>query len=759
MPAVRPDTDVLFLHKNSAHMTDRSARGPTARGLLPLVFALVFWTGCADRDAAPKLSPPPLAANSKAILAAIAASPLAPSARVTNDRLRLASATDIPCEKTATASAAADTSRRSRYAQLEDAPNTPADAQNNPAPPSENTASSIATPSVVASSTAAASPAADSSHRSQFALLQDSLKTPDDARYRPIPPSAYQSPSTIASSSAPPSENPALSTTTSPIASSADTTSSPAPACEPAKVELQPDTTPKEFVLDATDVVANSQNLSSESAAPAAEPQPIAPQQPVAESQPIAKSQPIATQQPIAESLPIAPQQPVAQQQPAVEPQPVAEHQPVAPQQLASEPKPIPEHQLIAEPQPIAESRPIAEHQAIAPQQPVSEPKPLAEHQPIAPQQPVVQQQLIAKSEPAQAAPPSTTTAAAPAPTTTEPAAIPVASATLPWGPSNVSPEMAAISARAEEAARNGFNLAERGAMYSARAQFIDALRILTEAMDAQRGTTAHTRALNAGLRSLQEVNDFVPTTGTLETDLNFRMLVDSHHTPVLKDSSLEQITSLQAQRMYLSYAQEQLAAAGADQPVASLALHGLGKICTVPAEMHGPPEQIAEAKAVVYHQAALMVEPKNFMAANELGVLLAHFGRLPESRSTLEHAVAMSGGPTEWQNLAAVCDRLGDHAKAADARQQAVLATNRLQSSGYGTAGMKYPIQWLDPESFSSTNSMIADAAPPSATSSTSLVSVATKPSASNSPTPDATAPAIAAKPQPKSGFWSWLK
>jgi hypothetical protein len=318
---------------------------------------------------------------------------------------------------------------------------------------------------------------------------------------------------------------------------------------------------------------------------------------------------------------------------------------------------------------------------------------------------------------------------------------------------------MSAISARAEEAARSGFNLAERGAMYSARAHFIDSLRILTEAMDAQHGTTAHTRALHAGLRALQEVNDFVPATGTLETDLNFHMLVDSHHTPVLKDASFEHMTSLQAQRMYLAYAQEQLAAAGADQPVASLALHGLGKICTVPSESHGPPEQIAEAKAVVYHQAALIVEPKNFMAANELGVLLAHFGRLPESRSTLEHAVAVSGGPTEWQNLASVCDRLGDHAKAADARQQAVLAANRLQSAGYGTAGMKYPIQWLDPESFSSTNSMIADAAPASPTASTSLVSVQAKPSATNSPTSDASAPAVASKPQTKSGIWSWLK
>jgi tetratricopeptide (TPR) repeat protein len=313
---------------------------------------------------------------------------------------------------------------------------------------------------------------------------------------------------------------------------------------------------------------------------------------------------------------------------------------------------------------------------------------------------------------------------------------------------------MAAICQRAEEAARQGYDLAERGAMYSARSQFIDALRILADAMDAQRNTTAHARALNAGLRAIQEVDDFVPRSGELDTDLNFRLLIDSHHTPVLKERSLAGITALQAQRLYLTYAQEQLAAAAGDQPVASLALHGLGKICTAPTEMHGPREQIAEAKAVVFQQAALMVEPKNFMAANELGVLLTRFGRLPEARSALEHAVAMSGGPTEWQNLAIVCDRLGEPAKATAARQQATLAVARLQQAGYASAGLKYPIQWIDPTSFASTNSMIVEAAPASAPSS--VASTAAQP---NAAPPSSGTPVTAAKPDTKSGFWSWWK
>jgi len=548
-------------------MMDRSARGLTARGFLPLVFALVFSTGCASQDSAPEASPPPISqfaspANSKVQPVEHEAPPLALWAKFTNDRLCLASATDIPCEKTADSSPASDSSRRSRIAELADALNSPDDVNNTPSSSSDNTASSEKTAST---------------------------------------------------------NNP----TCNPF------TSEPKPTIIPDAAEL---------------AVRPDSDLHSSN--------PTSPDVFKLTPEPVEKTVPLATSQPEPVTAPVA-----------VE-------------------------------------------------------------------------------------------VAAPAPT--EPAELSAASSMLPWGPSKVSPEMAAICARAEEAARSGFNLAERGAMYSARAEFIDALRILTEALDAQHNTNAHTRALNAGLRALQEVNDFVPPTGQLETDLNFRLLVDSHHTPVLKDSPLDHITALQAQRMYLTYAQEQLAAAGADQPVASLALHGLGKICTVPHEMHGPPEQIAEAKAVVYHQAALMVEPKNFMAANELGVLLAHFGRLPESQSALQHAVAMSGGPTEWQNLAAVCDRLNEPAKAAEARQQAQASVARLQSAGYPAAGMKYPIQWLDPSSFATTNSMVADAAP---ASPSSLNSVMSKSDSKDSTAPDASTPAVAAKPQPKSGFWSWLK
>ena len=269
----------------------------------------------------------------------------------------------------------------------------------------------------------------------------------------------------------------------------------------------------------------------------------------------------------------------------------------------------------------------------------------------------------------------------------------------LPWGPATPSTELTAVAQRAEQTARRGFNLAQRGAMFSARAQFVESLRILAQSLDEQRSTTAHTKALSAGLRALEEVNDLIPRDNGLDTDLNLKLIVDAHRTPVLKDRNLAEVTPADAQRLYLTYAQEQLAAAAGDQSVASLALHGLGKICVAPAEMHGPREQIAEAKAGTLYQAALIVEPHNFLAANELGVLLTRYGRLKEARTIFEQAVAVSDAPTTWRNLAAVCERLGDTTKASDAREEVVAAATRLQKTGYATAGMKYPIEWVAPK------------------------------------------------------------
>jgi predicted Zn-dependent protease len=145
-----------------------------------------------------------------------------------------------------------------------------------------------------------------------------------------------------------------------------------------------------------------------------------------------------------------------------------------------------------------------------------------------------------------------------------------------------------------------------------------------------------------------------------------------------------------------------------------------------------------------VLFQAALVVAPENFMAANELGVVLAKFGRLGEAQVALEHAASLSNAPTAWRNLAVVCDRRGDAPRAAQARQQADAIVARLQQSGQANAGSKYAVEWVEPDAFAQSHSALVHAPAPMA-----------KPSAM----PDSAAPpaATAAKPAEKSGGWKW--
>ena len=54
------------------------------------------------------------------------------------------------------------------------------------------------------------------------------------------------------------------------------------------------------------------------------------------------------------------------------------------------------------------------------------------------------------------------------------------------------SPAMAAIMQQAEAHTRQGFELANRGAHFSARAEFVHSLRLISQGLDAEQGTSRH---------------------------------------------------------------------------------------------------------------------------------------------------------------------------------------------------------------------------------------------------------------------------
>ena len=270
----------------------------------------------------------------------------------------------------------------------------------------------------------------------------------------------------------------------------------------------------------------------------------------------------------------------------------------------------------------------------------------------------------------------------------------------LPWGPSTPSPELTAISQRAELAVRRGFNLAERGALFSARSQFIDALRTLAEALDAERNTTAHTHALGAGLRALEEVNDFVPRGDRVDVTLNMRLIIDAHHTPVLKNRPVEKITANEAQRKYLTYAQEQLA------PQAAIS-RWLRWPCTA-WEKSAPRQRNARTdrtdcrgesgRAV---SVGADCRAQKFHGRQRTGRSLGTFRPVERIESGARARRGDGRMPASWRNLAAIEDRLGDAAGADHARSESIASVARLQQAGFAQAGAKYPIQWIDPTAF----------------------------------------------------------
>lgn len=103
------------------------------------------------------------------------------------------------------------------------------------------------------------------------------------------------------------------------------------------------------------------------------------------------------------------------------------------------------------------------------------------------------------------------------------------------------------VSVQADALARHAFGLAERGALYSARSEFIQTLRVVAQGLDTTRGVNEHSRALASGLRALKAADDFMPRGARLEADLDLERLIATHRTPVLQSHDVSQLTPVAA--------------------------------------------------------------------------------------------------------------------------------------------------------------------------------------------------------------------
>ena len=98
------------------------------------------------------------------------------------------------------------------------------------------------------------------------------------------------------------------------------------------------------------------------------------------------------------------------------------------------------------------------------------------------------------------------------------------------------------------------------------------------------------------------------------------------------EDKQLDKLTPLEALQCYFTCGQQQLGIAVGSELAGSMTLHALGKLH---ARLAGETKVViraAEPKAIVFYQAALLADPWNHMAANDLGVFLARSGRYEDA-------------------------------------------------------------------------------------------------------------------------------
>ena len=250
------------------------------------------------------------------------------------------------------------------------------------------------------------------------------------------------------------------------------------------------------------------------------------------------------------------------------------------------------------------------------------------------------------------------------------------------------------VNELAKRKIQHAYAMANRGAYYVARQELIEVLRLISQAKDAQLGSPERTLALAAGLRALSEAEDFAPRGTQLEAELDITVLCASHRTPVAKQPESAKLLPRLMLDRYLRYAQLQLAMSVAGEPAGSMALHALGKLNSQFGRLEPDKHRLAARHAIAYQQAALLAHHQNYLAAHELGVLLATSGHIAEAEQLLLQVAAREPNAVVYRNLAIIQQELGQPAQAMASQD------NALALAQQGATGTNR-VQWVSPDQF----------------------------------------------------------
>ena len=258
---------------------------------------------------------------------------------------------------------------------------------------------------------------------------------------------------------------------------------------------------------------------------------------------------------------------------------------------------------------------------------------------------------------------------------------------------------------RATSRIEYGKSLARKGAAFAGRQEFFSALRIIAQSNDVATGSNDFSVALSQAIMAMNEAKDFVNRDAEFEAVIDVGMIIETHRSNVLNQTQAKSMPPNQAIKKYLSFARQKLDQAGGRNVVAAEALYCLGKLHSGIAEKHVSLSSMDTAKAIVFHQAALLSDKNNFRSANELGVLMTRTGQLEKATSLFKQSLLVQPTPNTWRNLAITHRRLGQEELAQLAEVEFSIAARRPVNSS--TAG----IRWMPTADFNAEAPMPYDA------------------------------------------------
>ncbi|MEM9658742.1 MAG: CDC27 family protein [Planctomycetota bacterium] len=220
------------------------------------------------------------------------------------------------------------------------------------------------------------------------------------------------------------------------------------------------------------------------------------------------------------------------------------------------------------------------------------------------------------------------------------------------------------------------YDLAQRGATYSAYGEFQGVLASCAAELDTREGGSRHRDAVQEGLTALKEVEDFTASRGVTTVGVDVPAIAMAHRTPLGKQAVADSWSVDVATRAYYQFAMRRIGDACSGAPGAANAIYGMGRTSAL-LDARASHKTL---RALLLYDLALQIDPAHSLAANELAVLLAQNGRYIEAESVLQAAVKTGDRPECWKNLSVVCQQLGkmEESRTAHARYEALTADNK---------------------------------------------------------------------------------